>query len=197
MVIIIIIVQCIKAEKFKQLGFSGHDCKNHLFNPIHWLQFADDAAVISSTKRENQLLFNCFTRWCQWAQMITRVDKCIVFGIKKVSSCYMQFQPKLLEENETVPLSKKELLINNFEVNNDDHVSSLKTSFSDMLSEIDFLPILPQNKLRLYQTYILSKVSWDFTVTNISKTWIIKNLDNLVSRYIREFIRYIILLLRS
>ena len=61
-------IQFIKAEKFKQLGFSGHDGTNHLFNPVHWFQFADDAAVISSTGRENQLLLNCFTRWCQWAQ---------------------------------------------------------------------------------------------------------------------------------
>ena len=76
----------------------------------------------------------------------------------------------------------------NFEMNNDKHMSSLKSSFSDMLSEIDSLPILPQNKLRLYQTYLFSKVSWDFTVTNISKSWVVQNLDNLVSRYIREWL---------
>ena len=37
------------------------------------------------------------------------------------------------------------------------------------------------------QTYLLSKASWDFTVSNISKTWVIQNLDNIVSRYIREW----------
>ena len=51
-------------EKFKQLGFSDHDGANHLFNPVHWFHFAGDAAAISSSERENQLLLNCFTRWC-------------------------------------------------------------------------------------------------------------------------------------
>ena len=59
-----------------------------------------------------------------------------------------------------------------------------------MLSEIDSLSIFPQNKLRLYQIYLLSKASWDFTITNISKTWVIQNLDNIVSRYIREWLDF-------
>ena len=96
-------IQSIKAEKFEQLGFSDHDGTNHLFNPVHWFQFADDAAVISSSERENQLLLNWFTRWCQWAEMVIRVDKCTTFGIKKFSTCSMQFQPKLIINNETVP----------------------------------------------------------------------------------------------
>ena len=66
---------------------------------------------------------------------------------------------------------------------------SLKSPFSDIVSEIDSLPILPDNKLRLYQTYFLSKISWDFKVTNTSKTWVIQHLDELVSRYIREFLK--------
>ena len=107
----------------------------------------------------------------------------------------MQFQPKLLINNETTPPPDEKGAsfrylgrYFNFEMNNDDHMASLKTSFSSMLSEIDSLPVLPQNNLRLYQAYLLSKVSWDFTVTNISKTWVIQNLDNLVSRYIREWL---------
>ena len=96
--------------------------------------------------------------------MIIRVDKCTTFGIKKFSTCSMQFQPKLLINNELVPPIQKGASFRylgrhfNFEMNNDEHMSSLKSSFSNLLSDIDFLPILPQNKLRLYQTYLLSKV---------------------------------------
>ena len=126
-------IQFIKAEKFKQVGFSGHDGTNHLFNPVHWFQFADDAAVISSTEDENQLLLNCSTRWCQWPHMVVRVDKCTTFGIKNFSICSMQFQPKLLINNETVPPVKKGASARylgryfDFEMNNDDHVASLTT----------------------------------------------------------------------
>ena len=142
-------IQFIKAEKFKQLGFTDQDGTNHLFNPVHWFQFADDAAVISSSERENQLLLNCFTRWCQWAQMIIRVDKCSTFGIKKFSTCLMQLQPKLLINNELVSTIQKGASFRylghyfNFEMNNDEHTSSLKSSFSNFLSDIDSLPILP------------------------------------------------------
>ena len=49
-------VQHIKSESYTQLGFwkfkkSGIPC-----NPIHWFQFADNAAVISSQEKENQIL---------------------------------------------------------------------------------------------------------------------------------------------
>ena len=106
----------------------------------------------------------------------------------------MQFQPNLLINNELIPPIQKGASFRylgrhfNFEKNNDDHMSSLKSSFSNLISGIDSLPILPQNKMRLCQTYLLSKASWDFTVTYISKTWVIQNLDNIVSRYIREWL---------
>ena len=57
-----------------------------------------------------------------------------------------------------------------------------------MLSEIDSLPIVPQNKQHLYQTYVLSRVSWGLTVTNSSKAWAIQYLDNLVSHYFCEWL---------
>ncbi len=71
-------VQHIKSEKYQQFGFSYK-----LLNPIHWFQFADDAAVITIQESENQHLLNRFAIWCQWSDMIIRVDKCSTFGIKK------------------------------------------------------------------------------------------------------------------
>ena len=79
-------IQFIKQEKYKQLGFSPHDEHDRLFNPVHWFIFADDAAVVTTNERENQLLLNCFSRWCQWSNMLIRVDKCSSFGIKKFST---------------------------------------------------------------------------------------------------------------
>ena len=96
-------IQFIKQEKYKQFGFSPHDENDRLFHPIHWFQFADDAAVVTTNERENQLLLNYFSRWCQWANMVIRVDKCTTLGIKKFSSRSLQFQPKLLINSEEVP----------------------------------------------------------------------------------------------
>ena len=69
-------VQHIKADKYRLFGFTFN-----FMNPIHWFQFADDAAVITGQECENQQL-NRFTIWCQWSKMIIRVDKCVTFAIK-------------------------------------------------------------------------------------------------------------------
>ena len=81
-------IRHIKAEKYRQFGFSFQ-----FLNPIHWFQFADDAAVISTQESENQHLLNRFSIWCQWSNMVIRVDKCSTFGIKEAltkSDQYLQ-----------------------------------------------------------------------------------------------------------
>ena len=90
-------IRYISDQKFKQFGFNVSS-----IHPIHWFQFADDAAVITSLEHENQILLNHFTRWCTWAHMIIRVDKCSTFGIKK-SATSIQYLPKLLINQAVVP----------------------------------------------------------------------------------------------
>ena len=87
-------IQLIKAEKYRQFGFSFK-----LLNPIHWFQFADDAAVIAAQESENQHLLNRFSMWCQWSDMTIRVDKCSTFGIKEAITKSVQYLPKLLSLN--------------------------------------------------------------------------------------------------
>ena len=187
-------IQYIKSDKYKQLGFSPHDGNDRMFQPVHWFQFADDAAVVTSGERENQLLLNCFTRWCQWANFIVRVDKCVTFGVKKHSTRSLQFQPKLFICNEIVPAVKNGDSFKylgrffDFEMSNQDHKSKLVSLFSTLMKDIDDLPLHPKNKLLLYHRYVLSKVSWHFTVADLPKTWVVQNLDNLVSNYIRQWL---------
>jgi len=56
-----ICIQFIKAEKFQDPGFSVHNGSGRMFQPVHWFQFADDAAVIISGEKENQFQLNRFT----------------------------------------------------------------------------------------------------------------------------------------
>ena len=46
-------IQHIKLEKYRQLRFWKLSENGTPLNPIHWFQFADDAAVISGQEREN------------------------------------------------------------------------------------------------------------------------------------------------
>ena len=92
-------IQHIKSEKYQQFGFSYK-----LLNPTHWFQFADDAAVITGQESENQYLLNRFAIWCQWSDMIIRVDKCSTFGIKKAFTRSVQYLPKLIINNSLIPV---------------------------------------------------------------------------------------------
>ena len=187
-------IHFIKQEKYKQFGFSPHDENDRLFHPIHWFQFADDAAVVTTNERENQLLLNCFSRWCQWANMVIRVDKCTTFGIKKFSSRSLQFQPKLLINSEVVPPVKNGESFKylgrffNFDMDNKDHKDILLSNLLAMLKNIDSLTIHPRNKLLLYDRYVLSKISWHLTVADLGKTWISEHLDNIITKYVRQWL---------
>ena len=75
-------------------------------NPLHWFQFADDAAVITTQESENQHLLNSFSVWCQLSNMFIRVEKCSTFGIKKSTTKSVQFLPKLLINSVLIPTVK-------------------------------------------------------------------------------------------
>ena len=60
-----------KSKEFDQLNYRY----DNIIEPRNWFQFADAAAVTS--EYENQILFNVFTRWCNWSRMTIRVDKCV------------------------------------------------------------------------------------------------------------------------
>ena len=91
-------LQHTKSEKYRQFGFSLK-----VLNPIHWFQFADDAAVISGQESENQHLINRFIIWCNWSNMIIRVDKCSTFGIRKLCTKSVPYLPKLLINGVLIP----------------------------------------------------------------------------------------------
>ena len=182
-------IHYISDPKFQQFGFSLGS-----LHPTHWFQFADDAAVITSLENENQLLLNHFSRWCTWANMIIRVDKCSTFGIKKASTSSVQYLPKLVLNHDLVPtieIGKSFKYLGrhfNFTMDNHNHMSEVLDIFSGLMKKIDCIPCHPKNKLLLYHRFVLSKVSWHFTIANLSKTWVAENVDNLVSSYVRQWL---------
>ena len=54
-------IQHIKTDKYRQFGFM-----TKFLNPIHWLQFADDVAVITSQSAKNQHACHFCTRNCRF-----------------------------------------------------------------------------------------------------------------------------------
>ena len=144
-------IQHIKAEKYGQLGFSIQ-----FLNPIHWFQFADDAAVITGQESENQHLLNRFFIWSQWSNMVIRVDKYSTFGVKKVLTKSSQYLPKLLVNNNLIPTIKSGESFHylgryfDFNMTNQEHKSKIISLITELMSEIDINPLHPKNKILLY-----------------------------------------------
>ena len=158
-------VQHIKSDKYSQFGFSSS-----LLNPLHWFQFADDAAVITGQESENQHLLNRFVIWCQWSDMIIRVDKCStwhhgILGIKKALTKSIQYLPKLIINNNLVLAIERGKSFCyfgrylDFEMSNDEHKSELISNLTKLMKDIDLKPLHSKNKIIVYSRYVLSKLS--------------------------------------
>ena len=74
-----------------------------------------------------------------------------------------------------------------FNMSNHQHMSELSSLVQDLMNDIDIKPLHPKHKL-LYSRYVLSKLSWHFTIANISNTWITEHLDSVVNGYIRKWL---------
>ena len=139
-------IQHIKTDKYRQFGFSLQ-----FLNPVHWFQFADDAAVISSQESENQHLLNRFSIWCQWSNMIIRVDKCSTLGIKKALTKSIQYLPKLLINKQLIPkinIGEAFQYLGryfSFNMSDEHHKSELISLVEELMADIDSKPLHPKN----------------------------------------------------
>ena len=127
-------IHSVKHEQYKQFGYKFM----RYLTPRHWYQFAYDAAVISGLESENQILLNLFSRWCSWADMIIRVDKCHSFGIEKSGTSSKQFQPKLFVNNELIPPLKQDdyFTVSRHKMTNNQHKDDLLSDTKDIMKKI-------------------------------------------------------------
>ena len=123
--------------------------------------------------------------------MIIRVDKCESFGIRKASTCSIQFQRKLFANGERMkpvePGGSFKYLGRYFDydMDNSKHKRELFQKITEILNIIDCLPLHPRKKLMIYSRYLLSKISWDLTIADLDVTWVKNTLDNLCHNHIR------------
>ena len=103
------------------------------------------------------------------------------------------FNPKLFINSELLPVVNSGESFKylgryfNFEMDNKKRKEHLKSCLLDMMKLNDSLRILLKHRL-LYQRHVLSKLSWHLTVVHLSKIWSIQNLDNVVVRFVRQWL---------
>ena len=114
------------------------------------------------------------------------------FGIKKSSTKPVQFQPSLLINSNLFPQVKVDDSFRylsryfDFVVSNEVHKKELIAILTDSLSQIDRLPLHPKNKLKLYNQYLLAKIT--LTADDILATWIKEKLDSIAAKCIRKWL---------
>ena len=75
-----------------------------------------------------------------------------------------------------------------FGMTNSMHKWKLTAEIHKILSQIDILSLHPKYKILLYSRYLLSKISWHFTVADLSTKLVSESLDNMVACSIRRWL---------
>ena len=73
-------------------------------------------------------------------------------------------------------------------MDNAEHKTNIIQLTNDILMKIDSLRLHPRNKILLYSRYLHAKLSWDLTIADIDKTWIVNNIDNICKQFIRRWL---------
>ena len=156
------LIATIKQDKLNCMGY----VYDYALAPKHWMQFADDTALVTALESDNQYLCNAFVKWSTWAGLVIKVSKCHVFGMKKVKTDITQCKPYITISK--VPIPPVELNENFTYLGKDfsltmicDHVKNeLIQDISCYLQKIDRLPLHPLQKIEIYQLYVFSKLKW-------------------------------------
>ena len=127
-----------------------------------------------------------------WASMIIRDDKRSTFGMKKHLSNLFNSLSKLFINHLLVPrieIGESFRYLGryfSFNMSDEKHQSEICNLFNNVISNRDELPLHSRNKILLYSRYLLSEISWDFTINNIPKIWVWKNLDGIATKFLRK-----------
>ena len=183
----------LRAPEYKNLGYIWGP-KNSQFESS-WLQFADDAVIISNNSQNTQPLVNLFLAWTKWADMKIRLDKCQTFGMAKRKNCFTQIIPSIFIGRDAIPaipigdsftyLGK----IFNFTMKNEEAKEALSTKLKSLLNVTNNLEISAQTKLRILKEFITSQISFELKTYNFSKTWIEAELDSMANKHIRDWLK--------
>ena len=132
-----------------------------------------------------------FIKWTTWADLIIRVDKCHMFGIKKTTR---KSDHSSLSETKEYHLSTTVKSFTylgkyiNFLMICDEIKTELLNEIVKYVDIIDKLPIKCLHQIEIIQRYVILKLKWRFSVYNLSETWISENLDSHINRYYRKWL---------
>lgn len=186
------LMRTLQQTRFTTLGYQWTGSKGLILSKS-WLQFADDAAIISDNSINGQALLNLFSAWCKWANMCIRIDKCCTFGMEKIKTSYTQIFPCLFVDTQKIPViqinDSFKYLGKLFDFSMDDSKAKdlLKKKLHELLQITSSLKCKAQNKIKILKMYIHNQILFELKSYNFSLTWVEQNMDSLCTDYVRRW----------
>lgn len=186
------LMKTLSKPEFKSLGYIwGPPSKT---TTCSWLQFADDAVIIASNVKNTQQLLNIFVAWCNWADMLIRLDKCSSFGMMKRNNSFDQIEPGVYVGGSRIPpvpiggsftyLGK----LFEFDMKNKLAKSEICNKLEQLLKITSNLKVAAQTKLKILKRYIHSQLQFELKIYPLGTTWIEQNMDASCTRHVRSWL---------
>ena len=186
------LMRTLKKSNLVNLGYIWGP--KHSTNECAWLQFADDAVILSKSTSDAQSLLDIFVAWCNWSGMVIRLDKCASFAMTEREGVFQQIEPALFVDQERIPsipigahfiyLGK----IFDFDLKNEQAKKVVKEKLLKLIKIASLLRIQVQMKLKILKTYIHSQLSFELRMYNFGSTWIEENLDMETNNRVRDWL---------
>ena len=81
------------------------------------------------------------------------------------------------------------IYLGNFKMDNENIKNEIIAKVTDNIAKIDLLPLSPLNRISIIQTYVFSKRRWNFSIYELTETWVVQNIDNLIGKYVRKWLQ--------
>ena len=157
---------------------------------VNLLQYADDTCLIGDGPASCQALLTKTEQWLEWARMKAKVPKCASLAFQ--ASTGRGYDPSLRLQGDTIPFIGNStfrflgapITIHDAKV---DHRGTLLSKLESMLKKVDDTLLTRQQKLHLYSHGICPRMVWDMVISNLSITWVVKNLEATATRFLKRW----------
>ena len=154
------------------------------------LQYADDSCLVSNGPSSCNQFLRITEAWMKWSGLKPAVNKCQCVSLESSSDHVVD--PNLSLIGDKIPFVGREpvhFLGGTIQIPSSQQLAKdhIFLKISRLLSRVDATPITRKQKLRLYRLGICLRITWDLTISEFPLSWLEKNIDSLVTRYLKRW----------
>ena len=156
---------------------------------VNILQYADDTCLVANSPASCQHLLNTTSNWLQWSGMSAKIPKCQCISLQGSSGKLAD--PHLTLDGTSIPFSTGPVRFLGMEVQVPKNSSAAReavlTRLQKMLQAIDESLLTRKQKLLLYSGGVCPRLSWPLMIQEFPTTWMERQVDSLVTGYLKRW----------